>query len=98
MIMSAGSHQHLINRRVLSLTLKPASCALAKISMTCTPFFHLAHLHWVDPPSFCTQSDSQGEDSQASRKHLSLCGVVVADMVPKRQHWSLFQANVLRTD
>lgn len=43
-------------------------------------FLSLCAFGLVDPPSFCTKCDDKGEDSQVSRKHLSLCGVVVADL------------------
>jgi hypothetical protein len=35
----------------------------------------------IYPPTFCTKPDAHGQNSQASRNHLSLCGVAVADMV-----------------
>ena len=44
-------------------------------------FLSFGAFGYIDPPSSCVASDDQGEDSQASRKHLSLCGIAVADMV-----------------
>lgn len=79
--LNRNRYQHLIQ------SLNPPANVENRFMRACNNFDDLhtflsfGAFGYIDPPSSCVASDDQGEDSQASRKHLSLCGIAVADMV-----------------